>query len=51
MEYENILYEATERIARVTLNRPNKRNALSTGLSRNTPTRWSARSAIPKSGS
>jgi enoyl-CoA hydratase len=32
MEYENILYEASDRIARITLNRPEKMNALSTAL-------------------
>ena len=32
MEFENILYEVQERIATITLNRPEKRNALSPGL-------------------
>lgn len=34
MEYENLLYTVTDRIARITLNRPEKRNALSVELRR-----------------
>jgi enoyl-CoA hydratase len=34
VEYENILYDVAERIATITLNRPDKRNALSPGLRR-----------------
>ena len=34
MEYENILYSVTDRIATITLNRPEKRNALSPALRR-----------------
>lgn len=34
MEYENILYDVADRIATITLNRPEKRNALSPGLRR-----------------
>lgn len=34
MEFENILYTVEERIATITLNRPEKRNALSPGLRR-----------------
>lgn len=34
MEFENILYDVADRIATITLNRPEKRNALSPGLRR-----------------
>ena len=34
MEYKNILYNVQDRIARITLNRPEKRNALSFELRR-----------------
>jgi enoyl-CoA hydratase len=34
VEYENILYDVEERIATITLNRPDKRNALSPALRR-----------------
>ncbi len=32
MDYENIIFNVEDRIVRITLNRPEKRNALSPGL-------------------
>ena len=34
MEYENVIYEVDDRLARITLNRPEKRNALNWPLFR-----------------
>ena len=34
MEFENVLYTVSDRVARITLNRPEKRNALSVELRR-----------------